>query len=53
MNDIDMIEYMESFYADRMMALVSADLFEDAHAVYSEFVIDHQEPEGYIYLKKL
>lgn len=49
----EIVEYLEAFYADRMMELFSQDAYEDAHAVYTEFVVDHQEPEEYFYLEYL
>jgi thymidylate kinase len=46
-------EYLEEFYADRMTHLVICDRFEDAHSLYQEFVVNDEEPEEYFYLPEL
>jgi hypothetical protein len=51
MNDI--IAQLEEFYMIRMTELIDQDEFDDAAAVYQEFVIDHQEPEDYLTLTYL
>lgn len=49
----EIVDYLEAFYADRMMELFSTDSYEDAHAIYTEFVVNQQEPEDYFYLEYL
>jgi len=51
MNDV--ITQLEEFYMIRMTELIDQDEFDDAAAVYQEFVIDHQEPEDYLTLTYL
>ena len=36
-----------------MTELIDQDEFDDAAAVYQEFVVDHQEPEDYLTLSYL
>lgn len=49
----EIAEYLEAFYADRMMELFSQESYENAHAIYTEFVVNDQEPEEYFYLEYL
>lgn len=51
MNDI--ISQLEDFYMIRMTELIDQDEFDDAAAVYQEFVVDNQEPEDYLTLSYL
>jgi len=51
MNDV--ISQLEEFYMIRMTELIDQDEFDDARAVYQEFVVNHQEPEDYLTLTYL
>lgn len=53
MKTYDAIQYLENFYTERMTELIDQDEFDDAAAIYQEFVIDHQEPENYMTLSFL
>lgn len=50
---MNLADYLESFYSDRMMTLISNDRFDDAHSLFLEFVVDSEEPEEYLYLEEL
>lgn len=45
-----MIEQLEEFYCDRLMHLVSVERYDDAHAIYEEFVVNDEEPEEFLYI---
>lgn len=49
----DIIQHIEDFYMNRMTELIDQDEFDDASAIYKEFVINHQEPENYLTLQYL
>jgi len=45
------IDELESFYCERLSQLIDQDEFDDAHSIYQEFVIDHQEPDSYVFIE--
>lgn len=47
------IEQLESFYCNRLTELIDCEEFENAHAIYEEFVIDQVEPEHYFFFEVL
>jgi hypothetical protein len=49
----DVIEELEEFYMTRMTELVDSENFADAHSIFEEFVVNDEEPTGYIYLRDL
>ena len=55
MNDIkeDCIIELEAYWNNRMCELVSNNYFDDADALYLEFVVDGEEPEEYIFMEYL
>jgi len=58
MNDIsemhyDCIEQVENFYMDRMSYLVNEEQFDDSHALFTEFVVDTEEPDEWIFVQYL
>jgi trans-2-enoyl-CoA reductase len=57
MTDNDMhyqcIETIEEFYMDRMSYLVDQEQFDDSHALFTEFVIDTEEPDEWIFLNDI
>lgn len=44
------IYQIEEFYCNRMEHLVELEQFDDAHSIFEEFVVDGQEPEGYVFM---
>ena len=47
------IEQLEAYYCERLSQLIDQEEFDDAHSIYEEFVIDHQEPEDYLFIEVL
>jgi len=47
------IETIEEFYMDRMSYLVDQEQFDDSHALFTEFVIDTEEPDEWIFLNDI
>lgn len=47
------IEELESFYCNRLTELIDCEEFDNAHAIYQEFVIDQVEPEHYFFFEIL
>jgi len=45
-----MIEQMEEFYCERMTHLIDEEQYDDAHAIYEEFVVNDEEPEEFLYI---
>ncbi len=45
-----MIEQMEEFYCERMTHLIDEERYDDAHAIYEEFVVNDEEPEDFLYI---
>lgn len=45
-----MIEQMEKFYSERMTHLIYDGRYDDAHAIYEEFVVSGEEPEEFLYI---
>jgi hypothetical protein len=44
------IEQMEEFYCERMTRLIDDERYDDAHAIYEEFVVNDEEPEEFLYI---
>ena len=55
MNDIkeDCIIELEAYWNNRMCELVTEDRLDDSDALYSEFVVDGEEPEEYLFMEYL
>lgn len=47
------IETIEEFYMDRMSYLVDQEQFDDSHALFTEFVVDTEEPDEWIFLNDI
>ena len=47
------IEHVENFYMERMEYLVEQELFDDSDALFSEFVVDTQEPDEWIFINEI
>ncbi len=45
------INELEAFYCERLSQLIDAEEYDDAHSIYEEFVIDHIEPDGYVFIE--
>lgn len=43
------IEQVENFYMERMEYLVDREQFDDSHALFTEFVVDSDEPDEWIF----
>lgn len=43
------IEHIEDFYIERMEYLVEQEQFDDSHALFTEFVVDSEEPDEWIF----
>lgn len=44
------IYHIEEFYCNRMEFLVDQEKFDDAHAIFEEFVVDGENPEEYTFI---
>jgi len=44
------IYLVEEFYCHQMEVLVEEERFDDAHAIFEEFVVDSQEPEEWTFI---
>ena len=44
---------IEAYWNNRMCELVSQDRLEDSDALYLAFVVDGEEPEGYMFMQYL
>lgn len=44
---------IESYWNTRLCDLVNEDRFDDADALYAEFVLDSVEPDDWIFLEDL
>ena len=55
MNDIkeDCIIELEAYWNNRMCELVTEDRLDDSDALYSEFVVNGEEPEEYLFMEYL
>ena len=49
----DPVLELEEFYMSRLTELIDSEQFDDASCLHKEFVIDHQEPQGYLTLTYL
>ena len=47
------IYVIEDFYTERMSELVDEERFDDSHAIYTEFVLDSEEPDEWMFIKDL
>ena len=47
------IYVIEDFYIERMSELVDEERFDDSHAIYTEFVLDSEEPDEWMFIKDL
>lgn len=45
------IYHLENFYCSRMDYLIDLQEFDNAHAIFEEFVVDNDEPSEYFFLK--
>ena len=44
---------IESHWNNRMCELVNEDRFDDSDALYLEFVVDGEEPDGWMFVEDL
>jgi hypothetical protein len=44
------IYQIEEFYCNRMEYLVDQEQFDDAHAIFEEFIINGEDPEEYVFM---
>jgi hypothetical protein len=44
------IYLIEENYCHRLEVLVEEELFDDAHSLFEEFVIDSEEPEEWLFI---
>ena len=47
----DAILHVENFYKSRMVELVEEKQFDDAHALFLEFVVNGKEPKKFQFIK--
>ena len=47
------IDNVENFYMERMEYLVENEQFDDSHALFSEFVVDSEEPDEWIFINEI
>ena len=47
------IYVIEDFYTERMSELVDEERFDDSHGIYTEFVLDSEEPDEWMFIKDL
>lgn len=47
------IEHVENFYMERMELLVENEQFDDADALFREFVVDNEEPDEWIFINDI
>ncbi len=51
-HDESLVE-IEEFYMGRLSDLVDKGLFNDADAIFEEFVVDGEEPDEYLFIADL
>lgn len=47
------IDNVENFYMERMELLVENEQFDDADALFREFVVDNEEPDEWIFINDI
>jgi|TARA_B100000131_G_scaffold19993_1_gene19611 hypothetical protein len=47
------ISKLESFYIDRMTKLVDQNKIPESMSIFEEFVVDHQEPEEWLFIGEI
>lgn len=47
---LNLVNQVFDYYCDRLTHLVDENELDDAHAIYSEFVVDDDEPDQWAFL---